>query len=111
MDSNARTSSEDPPRPHDSLGPEPVAAAHATTLIAPTALTHSVSSDPALPRSPPPGYLLAAGARLGASTLIRPLGRGGMGEVWLARHETSGRLEAIKVLLHLGATAIDRERF
>lgn len=41
---------------------------------------------------------------LGAFTLIRPVRRGGMGEVWMARHRPHGRIAAIKVL-HTGTSS------
>ena len=37
-------------------------------------------------------------ARLGAYHLIRPLGHGGMAEVWLAEHRQNGRRAAIKII-------------
>jgi serine/threonine-protein kinase len=43
--------------------------------------------------------MLEAGAHLGAYTIVRPLGAGGMGVVYLARHRHIGRDAAIKVLL------------
>jgi len=43
--------------------------------------------------------MLEAGALLGAYTIVRPLGAGGMGVVYLARHRHIGRDAAIKVLL------------
>ena len=38
--------------------------------------------------------------RLGRWELVRALGRGGMGEVWLARDPSSGQEAALKLLLH-----------
>jgi serine/threonine protein kinase len=43
--------------------------------------------------------MLEAGAHLGAYTIVRPLGAGGMGVVYLARHRHIGRDAAIKILL------------
>jgi eukaryotic-like serine/threonine-protein kinase len=39
-----------------------------------------------------------AGAQIGAYRLVRPIGAGGMGEVWLAEHAMLGRRAAIKLL-------------
>jgi len=43
--------------------------------------------------------MLEVGEQLGPYTIIRPLGAGGMGAVFLARHRHIGREAAIKVLL------------
>ena len=43
--------------------------------------------------------MLEPGAHLGAYTIVRPIGAGGMGVVYLARHRHIGRDAAIKVLL------------
>src|SRR4051812_13003049 len=48
--------------------------------------------------TPPPGPPRMMGERLGKWTLSREIGRGGMGRVYLAREEVSGRQAAVKVL-------------
>ncbi len=42
--------------------------------------------------------LLDNGVRVGSYSLIEPLGSGGMGEVWLARHELLARPAAVKIV-------------
>lgn len=55
---------------------------------------------------------LAAGVEFNAYTLVHPLGAGGNGEVWLARHRDSGDEVAIKVLLpHIRQDQERVERF
>ncbi len=44
------------------------------------------------------GYTLAAGQTLGQYRVIRPLGRGGMGEVYEAEHQVLRRRYALKLL-------------
>jgi tRNA A-37 threonylcarbamoyl transferase component Bud32 len=46
-----------------------------------------------------------------AFDIVRPLGQGGMGSVWLARDRLLERLVAIKVLLTSAASDATRERF
>ncbi len=46
-----------------------------------------------------------------AFDIVRPLGQGGMGSVWLARDRLLDRLVAIKVLLTSAASSETRERF
>ncbi|WP_437580840.1 nSTAND1 domain-containing NTPase [Sorangium sp. So ce887] len=59
------------------------------------------SSEPA--RSPP-----SAGGRIGHYELLRELGRGGMGVVFLARDLRLARLVAIKLLTKLSSTGVQR---
>ncbi len=50
-----------------------------------------------------------AGRRLGQLELLRKLGEGGMGEVWLARQEGFGREVAVKILPEAtDGSAVDR---
>lgn len=42
--------------------------------------------------------MLQAGQTFGSYVLVEPLGRGGMGEVWIARHALLGRPAALKVI-------------
>jgi serine/threonine protein kinase/formylglycine-generating enzyme required for sulfatase activity len=54
----------------------------------------------------------AALRRVGEFQLLAPLGRGGMGTIFLARQESLGRVVALKLLRNeLAATADGRERF
>ncbi|WP_437737607.1 nSTAND1 domain-containing NTPase [Sorangium sp. So ce1335] len=54
--------------------------------------------------TPPP----SAGARIGHYELLRELGRGGMGVVFLARDTRLARLVAIKLLTKLNSTGVQR---
>lgn len=67
--------------------------------------------DGSLPDEAYRSYVLRPGQRFGACVTVRPLGRGGMGEVWLARNEAEKRDEAIKVLLSVDADEGERRRF
>ena len=61
---------------------------------------------------PPEGVVLRPGCRFDVGfTLIRRIGAGGMGEVWLAHEEAPRREVALKILrLPSGTTAEDAER-
>jgi len=50
------------------------------------------------------GYTLSVGQSLGQYRIIRPLGRGGMGEVYEAEHQVLRRSYALKLLPHDFAT-------
>ena len=54
---------------------------------------HTLGVD--LARSSP-----SIGRRLGAYVLVRPLARGGMGEVWEAAHAETGGRYALKTLFY-----------
>jgi DNA-binding NtrC family response regulator len=43
-------------------------------------------------------HLLDNGVRVGSYSLIEPIGSGGMGEVWLARHQLLARPAAVKIV-------------
>ncbi|MBM4165011.1 MAG: hypothetical protein FJ222_11320 [Lentisphaerae bacterium] len=63
-------------------------------------------------RDKPGGYTLAIGDTLGQYRIIRPLGRGGMGEVYEAEHAVNRKRIVIKVLPRAatGGTFVDRFR-
>jgi serine/threonine-protein kinase len=50
------------------------------------------------PAAGPPSTRLVVGTRVGAYRIEKPLGAGGMSEVWVAEHTLLGRHAAIKVL-------------
>jgi eukaryotic-like serine/threonine-protein kinase len=63
------------------------------------------------PLPTPPSETLVPEAVRAAFDIVRPLGQGGMGSVWLARDRMLDRLVAIKVLLTSAASDATRERF
>jgi tetratricopeptide (TPR) repeat protein len=68
---------------------------------------------PKLAAAPPTASSFNAGQSIGDFTLVAPLGRGGMGEVWRARQD-DGRVErevALKLPFHAGHGAPAAERF
>jgi eukaryotic-like serine/threonine-protein kinase len=69
-----------------------------------TLVTDPTAAPRPLPR-PVPGRLF------GGYRILRLLGRGGMGEVYEADHEESGRRVALKVMNHTLGSDTDRKRF
>lgn len=62
--------------------------------------TRTASESPVLPSASLP-------AKVGPVRLLRELGRGGMGAVWLGRHELLDREVAVKFLLHIAPSESD----
>ena len=61
-------------------------------------------------------HLLDSGVRVGSYSLIERLGSGGMGEVWLARHQLLARPAAVKIVREAAVGAAEdgqtlRQRF
>ena len=75
--------------------------------------SQELETVPKLAPPPPPSSGFAAGLLIGSFALVRPLGRGGMGEVWLAR-QADGRVErevALKLPTIYLHSEVWRERF
>lgn len=97
-------------------GADEVLRADVLSLLSAANTSGAFMSRPALDRLAEEfatdGSKLEPGLRLGAYTIIKPLGAGGAGEVWRARDERLGRDVAIKVLLpHLATDADTLRRF
>ncbi|MBC7841671.1 MAG: serine/threonine protein kinase [Gemmatimonadaceae bacterium] len=63
------------------------------------------------PLPAPQSEIVIPDAVRAAFDIVRPLGQGGMGSVWLARDRMLDRLVAIKVLLTSAASEATRDRF
>ncbi|HEU4406504.1 MAG TPA: protein kinase [Polyangiaceae bacterium] len=81
---------------HDATLTEPLG--HDATLTAPLGRGGARTTPDKRAAAPAPNLELRAGATIKHYEVLRPLGRGGMGAVFLARDTKLGRLVAIKIL-------------
>ncbi len=74
-------------------------------------MQHSINTENTIGNQPdgmPESYMLAPGQTLGHYRVVRPLGRGGMGEVYEVNHQVFGSRMALKTILREFAAS---ERF
>ena len=98
-------------KPERASSENPKDSDDAATLTAGRTLSAAPVHTELGPGVRPTDFSLPAGANLGDYHILRPLGKGGMGEVYEAGHIPSGRRVALKVLSQALRTAEDRERF
>jgi serine/threonine-protein kinase len=71
-----------------------------------------MSEPPRLHSPPPSGSTWSPGSRIGPYCLLRPLGSGGMAEVWLAaRNDGAFKREVAIKLLYVHASSVQRDSF
>jgi serine/threonine protein kinase len=94
-------SSKIPERERRTIASRKVSQAETVASVNPGVHPRELTTSPELPVPPvelPVAGMLPPGSEIGQYELIRPVGRGGMGEVYLARDLRLGRLVAIKFL-------------
>jgi serine/threonine-protein kinase len=85
---------------------QPVRAAKLEAMLGAEERLNRVGFLAEFPETPTVPALPLAGLRLGAYTLERPLGRGGMGTVWLARR-SDGHYEGVAAVKLLNLALLD----